>query len=493
MLNTVLLTGGYFDGSGNPLTGTVAFVPSVPLTDVTNSVVVLQSPISVAVNSGGQFSVALYATDSSNLAPSGWTWQITENVAGVTPSTWNFFLAHANGSTQDLSTLTPVAEVTPVSAYLPVSGGSMTGAVTLGGSPPAKLPSGTSGYVLTSDSSGDITLQPAAGAGAVSSVFGRTGAITAQSGDYAVSEVTGAAPLASPVLTGTPAAPTAAVLTDSTQLATTAYTDSAVAVEKTRALAAEAAAQSTAEAASVPAATMTTPGDSLYGGASGAATRLPGNTSTTKKFWTQTGTGSASQAPALGTIVISDLPIDGSGPGGVTTSGLGLALLGVPAGWVTSGSAYASSAGQVYFTLATAYKSLTISYLGILLTRAAVTAGGDANQLALFSEAGSLLAQTGDMTTEFEASAPSWAEGVIANPGGITSYTLTEGSNYYLAVSTNFTGTTPEFGSIGFFLAVPALNGHYMSGYLSGQTTMPASVTPSSLSKDSTCLCIYAR
>lgn len=48
------------------------------------------------------------------------------------------------------------------------------------------------------------------------------------------------APLASPVFTGTPAGPTASALTNSTQLATTAYADSAVGVEKTRALAAEA-------------------------------------------------------------------------------------------------------------------------------------------------------------------------------------------------------------------------------------------------------------
>jgi hypothetical protein len=49
----------------------------------------------------------------------------------------------------------------------------------------------------------------------------------------------GAAPLASPALTGTPTAPTATALTDSTQVATTAYADSAVAVETTRAEAAE--------------------------------------------------------------------------------------------------------------------------------------------------------------------------------------------------------------------------------------------------------------
>lgn len=48
------------------------------------------------------------------------------------------------------------------------------------------------------------------------------------------------APLASPALTGLPTAPTAAPLTNDTQLATTAYADAAVLVETTRAEAAEA-------------------------------------------------------------------------------------------------------------------------------------------------------------------------------------------------------------------------------------------------------------
>jgi hypothetical protein len=54
-----------------------------------------------------------------------------------------------------------------------------------------------------------------------------------------VSQVSGAAPLASPALSGTPTAPTASALTDSTQVATTAYADSAVAVETSRAETAE--------------------------------------------------------------------------------------------------------------------------------------------------------------------------------------------------------------------------------------------------------------
>jgi len=62
-----------------------------------------------------------------------------------------------------------------------------------------------------------------AGGGAVSSVFGRTGAILAAAGDYTVSQVTGAAPLNSPAFTGNPTAPTQPVGDNSTKLATTAF------------------------------------------------------------------------------------------------------------------------------------------------------------------------------------------------------------------------------------------------------------------------------
>lgn len=107
--------------------------------------------------------------------------------------------------------------------YATLSGYSGTGTVTC-----------ALAYSLEASSSGG------GGPGAVTSVFTRTGAVVAASGDYTVSQVTGAAPLASPALSGTPTAPTATALTDSTQLATTAYADSAVAVETSRAETAEA-------------------------------------------------------------------------------------------------------------------------------------------------------------------------------------------------------------------------------------------------------------
>jgi hypothetical protein len=57
----------------------------------------------------------------------------------------------------------------------------------------------------------------------VISVAGRTGAIT-----LAVADVSGAAPLASPSLTGTPTAPTATLGTNTTQIATTAFVAAAI-------------------------------------------------------------------------------------------------------------------------------------------------------------------------------------------------------------------------------------------------------------------------
>jgi hypothetical protein len=93
------------------------------------------------------------------------------------------------------------------------------------------LPSGSQvlGRVLQTPGSGTTAQMffdmpgSSAGPSAVSSVFGRTGVVTATSGDYAVAQVTGAAPLASPGLTGTPTAPTATANTSTTQLATTAF------------------------------------------------------------------------------------------------------------------------------------------------------------------------------------------------------------------------------------------------------------------------------
>src|ERR1700722_1576165 len=53
---------------------------------------------------------------------------------------------------------------------------------------------------------------------------------------------------------------------------------------------------------------MTTLGDMIYENSTPAAARLPGNTTATKNFLVQTGTGSISAAPTWGTIAVGDVP-----------------------------------------------------------------------------------------------------------------------------------------------------------------------------------------
>lgn len=53
---------------------------------------------------------------------------------------------------------------------------------------------------------------------------------------------------------------------------------------------------------------MTSPGDMISGGSAGVPTRVAAQTTTTKKFLTETGTGSAGQAPAWSTIAAGDVP-----------------------------------------------------------------------------------------------------------------------------------------------------------------------------------------
>jgi hypothetical protein len=66
--------------------------------------------------------------------------------------------------------------------------------------------------------------------------------------------------------------------------------------------------QTTASAAFNGLSPVTTLGDLIYGSATNTNARLAGNTTTTKNFLVQTGTGTASAAPSWGTIAAADVP-----------------------------------------------------------------------------------------------------------------------------------------------------------------------------------------
>jgi len=228
------------------------------------------------------------------------------------------------------------------------------------------------------------------GGGSVSSVFGRSGAVVATSGDYTAAQVTGAAELSGAAFTGalsttpvtltdaatitvnaaasnvfrvtlggnrtlgTPASPTdgqqitveviqpasggpwtlaysaAYSFTASTpqpSLSTAANSRDLISflydagtslwictgyvLSQNGVLVAVAqggTGQTTAAAAFSALSPLTTLGDLLYENSTPAPARLPGNTTATKNYLTQTGTGSVSAAPAWGAIAAADLP-----------------------------------------------------------------------------------------------------------------------------------------------------------------------------------------
>lgn len=100
---------------------------------------------------------------------------------------------------------------------------------------------GTSSWNVGDFAIFETTWSKITGTSAVSSVAGRIGAVVLGESDITnlVADLAAKAPLASPIFTGVPTAPTAAPLSNNTQLSTTAYTDLAVGVETSRATTAE--------------------------------------------------------------------------------------------------------------------------------------------------------------------------------------------------------------------------------------------------------------
>ena len=182
------------------------------------------------------------------------------------------------------------------------------------GSPMAAAAAGTSSIGISNDgnfyiSANGGTPQEIAtgsgGGGAVSSVFGRTGAVTATSGDYSVAQVTGAAPLASPTFTGTVTEP---VPTLPSQTANYFFAGPAgsAGVPSFRAIVAAdipTLNQSTTGNAGTATTSTNVAGGSLgsipYQTAAGATGMLGGNTAASDEVVTSTGTGSAATAPTL--------------------------------------------------------------------------------------------------------------------------------------------------------------------------------------------------
>jgi hypothetical protein len=157
----------------------------------------------------------------------------------------------------------------------------------------------------------------------------------------------------------------------------------------------------TASAAFNNLAPTTTLGDIIYSNGSSSNTRLAGNTTSTKEFLTQTGTGSASAAPAWGALVSGDIPNNAANTSG-TAAGLSstLAISSGGTGQITASAAYnalspMTTKGDIEYESATGVASrLAIGSTGNVLT---IASGVPAWSSGTFSGSSSGT-NTGDQT-----------------------------------------------------------------------------------------------
>ncbi len=142
-------------------------------------------------------------------------------------------------------------------------------------------------------------------------------------------------------------------------------------------------------------------GDTLYSGATDTLAKLAGNTTTTKKYLIQTGTGAASAAPSWGTVDGADVTGNITGQAGSVANAL------TAGGYLTSGGTYDGAAARTFAVDATTTNTAskvvardasgdfaagtitaTLSGAATSATTATNIAGGAANQINYQSSSG---------------------------------------------------------------------------------------------------------
>jgi hypothetical protein len=249
-LNTVTLTWNLVNLIQDGLPARITLVPTSLLQDTADALTVPAVSYSVTFTAGFGHIEGIIACDNPHLSPGGWAYLLTvtcpvplgtgqAGTAVVGPEL--VFLNSAGGPVQDLSGLVEVYAVNQFQPYLLA---------------PPGLPS--AGQTVTASGNGVASIWTTLTAAAAGADLAGTSAAETIRAEAAEALL---APKASPVLTGTPTAPTAAALTASTQLATTAYADAAAAAEASRAQAAEGllAPKASPALAGVPTAATATP------------------------------------------------------------------------------------------------------------------------------------------------------------------------------------------------------------------------------------------
>jgi hypothetical protein len=116
----ITVTDRFTDPAGKPLRGQVVFTPSIRYIDVPDGATVPVHPVTTTLRVDGSISVALPATTGSDVNPTGWVWDVEEQlIGGKSADVYSIALPYDGPSTVVLRNLAPVESFTPV-VYGPV-------------------------------------------------------------------------------------------------------------------------------------------------------------------------------------------------------------------------------------------------------------------------------------------------------------------------------------------------------------------------------------
>ncbi len=134
---------------------------------------------------------------------------------------------------------------------------------------------------------------------------------------------------------------------------------------------------------------------------------------------------------------------------------------------------YGPGAQTLVAVLTRSTAAVTLTKLGTWIITTGSGAGAGVNGIGLYSESGTRLAVTGDMTAAFQTTG--YVEGTLTSSTATTAET-----NYYLVFLNNFS-TAPVLATNGSPGSYPTIRGHYPSVVAFSQASFPASFTPGSL------------
>jgi hypothetical protein len=116
-LSTATIVGTYVDLIGNPVRGSLTFVPQTILKETTQNIIIMPTSIVKTLDATGSFTITLPVTSDTDVAPQPFIYDLTENFSGGREFQIALPLSVAN-TTQNLADLLPAVDSATAAAYV---------------------------------------------------------------------------------------------------------------------------------------------------------------------------------------------------------------------------------------------------------------------------------------------------------------------------------------------------------------------------------------